>query len=203
MDTGAGTADAAEPRLATRGELDAAEPHVRRSPAEQGIVELIVRRPVPERREVVDAAELDHGVGLVGDCWSTKTTSSTPDGSPHPDRQVTLMNARAVDLVAAGDRTRWALAGDQLYVDLDLERSATCRPARGWRSGPAVLEVTAEPHRGCAQVHAALRARRHAVGQQRGGPRAQPARHQRPGGDAGTGPHRRPGGPPRSLRPTR
>ena len=150
MDTGAGTADAVEPRVASRGELDAGEAHVRRSPAEQGVIELIVCRPVPGVREVVDVAEIDAESGLIGDCWSTKTTSSTPDGSPHPDRQVTLMNARSVDRLALGDRARWALAGDQLYVDLDL--SGRNLPA-GTRLalGSAVLEVTAEPHRGCAK----------------------------------------------------
>ena len=134
----------------TRDELDAGIDHVRRAPAERGTVELIVRRPVSEQREVVDVADLDTVVGLVGDCWSTKTTTSTPDGKPHPDRQVTLMNVRAVDLIAAGDRTRWALAGDQLYVDLDL--GAQNLPA-GTRLavGAAVLEVTDEPHRGCAK----------------------------------------------------
>ena len=150
MDQPVATADAAQPVPASRDELDAGIDHVRRAPAERGTVELIVRRPVPERREVVEAADLDTVVGLVGDCWSTKTTTSTPDGRPHPDRQVTLMNARAVDLVAAGDRTRWALAGDQLYVDLDL--SGQNLPA-GTRLalGSVVLEVTTEPHRGCAK----------------------------------------------------
>jgi hypothetical protein len=150
MDTGAGTAEAVGARLARRDELDAAEQHVRRSPAEQGVVELIVCRPVPAAREVVDVAEIDAEIGLVGDCWSTKTTSSTPDGSPNPDRQVTLVNARAIDRVAVGDRTRWMLAGDQLYVDLDL--SGRNLPA-GTRLlvGSAVLEVTGEPHRGCAK----------------------------------------------------
>jgi MOSC domain-containing protein YiiM len=150
MDTGAGTAEAVGARLASRDELDAAEQHVRRSPAEQGVVELIVCRPVPAAREVVDVAEIDAETGLVGDCWSTKTTSSTPDGSPHPDRQVTLVNARAIDQVAVGDRSRWMLAGDQLYVDLDLSNRNLPSGTR-LAVGSAVLEVTAEPHRGCAK----------------------------------------------------
>ena len=43
----------------------------------------------------------------------------TEDGSPHPDMQLNVMNARVAALVAV-DPDRWALAGDQLYVDLDL-----------------------------------------------------------------------------------
>src|SRR4051794_8004132 len=99
MDQLVASADAAQPAPPTRDELDAGVHHVRRAPAERGTVELIVRRPAPKQREVVEVAELDTTVGLVGDCWSTKVTSSTPDGRPHPDRQVTIVNARAMDLL--------------------------------------------------------------------------------------------------------
>jgi MOSC domain-containing protein YiiM len=58
------------------------------------------------------------------------------------------MGARVVDLVAAGDRERWALAGDQLYVDLDLS-VANLPPGTRLALGTAVIEVTAEPHTGC------------------------------------------------------
>ena len=62
------------------------------------------------------------------------------------------MSARAVEAVA-GDRERWPLAGDQLYVDLDL--SVDNLPA-GTRLavGEAVLEMTAEPHTGCGKFSA-------------------------------------------------
>ena len=62
------------------------------------------------------------------------------------------MNARTAALVA-GQRERWALAGDQLYVDLDL--SETNLPA-GTRLavGQALIEITAKPHRGCSKFAA-------------------------------------------------
>jgi MOSC domain-containing protein YiiM len=63
--------------------------------------------------------------------------------------QINVMNARAA-LLVAGSSERRALAGDQLYVDLDL--SPENLPA-GTRLaiGTAVIEVTAVPHTGCAK----------------------------------------------------
>lgn len=122
---------------------------VRRSPKQAGTVELIVRRPSVEEREVLDEARLDPVEGLVGDCWSTRGSRSTEDGSAHPDMQVTLMNARAAGLVAQ-TRDRWPLAGDQLYVDLDLA-AANLPPGTRLEVGSAILEVTAEPHLGCGK----------------------------------------------------
>ena len=42
-----------------------------------------------------------------------------PDRSANLDAQLTLMNARAAQAIA-GSKERRPLAGDQLYVDLDL-----------------------------------------------------------------------------------
>jgi MOSC domain-containing protein YiiM len=133
----------------TTDELLAGLDHVRRSPADEGTLELIVRRPATGERDVVDEAELDLVNGVVGDNWRAKGSSRTPDGGPRPDCQVALVNARVLALVA-GDRDRWPLAGDQLVVDLDL--SAANLPAGTRLSlGDAVLEITAEPHTGCAK----------------------------------------------------
>ena len=122
---------------------------VRESPADGGLVELIVRRPAVEEREIVEEAELDMDEGLVGDCWRTRGSKSMPDGSANPDAQLTLMNARVAALVA-GERERWALAGDQLYVDLDLS-AANLPPGARLAIGSAVIEVTALPHTGCGK----------------------------------------------------
>jgi len=115
---------------------------VRDSPPDGGTVELIVRRPAESEREVLTEATLDDEQGLVGDDWHGR-------GTPHPDRQLTLMNARAAALVA-GSRERWPLAGDQLYVDLDLGL-ANLPPGTRLYVGSAVIQVTAEPHRGCGK----------------------------------------------------
>jgi len=128
-------------------ELEAGIEHVRAAPADVGTLEMIVRRPAVDVREVDEVGVLDLEVGLVGDTWSERGSSSTSDGSAHPDAQLTVMNARAADLVA-GTRDRWALAGDQLYVDLDLSERGL--PAGSRLSiGKAVIEITAKPHTGC------------------------------------------------------
>ena len=122
---------------------------VRRSPAESGTVELIVRRPAVDDREVVEVGELDLTVGLVGDNWKARGSRSTPDGSAEPEAQLNLMNSRCAELVAGG-RERMHLAGDQLFVDLDLSYD-NVPPGTRLALGTAVIEVTAKPHTGCAK----------------------------------------------------
>ena len=127
--------------------LEAGLEHVRSSPSDHGRLELIVARPVPAQREVLSEAALDAESGLVGDGWRVRPSRRSVDGTPEPNRQVTIMNARAA-LLLAGDPARIPLAGDQLYVDLDL--SPTNLPT-GTRLvlGRAVVEITPEPHLGC------------------------------------------------------
>ncbi len=131
----------------TLPELEAGLDHIRQSPSDEGPLELIVRRPETGEREVLEAAELDLEQGLVGDNWKTRGSRSTPDGSAHPEMQLNVMNARVVALVAQA-RDRWPLAGDQLYVDLDLSE-ANLPPCTQLELGSAVIEVTAMPHTGC------------------------------------------------------
>lgn len=119
------------------------------SPTDAGPLRLIVARPAPDERRVLDHADLDRREGLVGDSWRQRPSRRTPDGTAHPDMQVTLMNARAAALIA-GPVERWPLAGDQLYVDLHLGPDHL--PAGTQLAvGTAVLEVTDQPHTGCAK----------------------------------------------------
>lgn len=118
---------------------------VRAAPRDEGTVELIVRRPAVGEREVVEEAELDLEEGLVGDNWSSRGRSGGRPAST--DSQVTVMSARAAELAARG-RDRWPLAGDQLYLDLDLSGD-NLPPGTRLAVGSAVIEVTAEPHTGC------------------------------------------------------
>jgi MOSC domain-containing protein YiiM len=134
-------------------ELEAGLPEVLGSPQGEGTVELIACRPEEGERKVLEEAQLDLELGLVGDMWHRRKSRRTADGGPNPLAQVTLMNARAADLVAGGDRSRWALAGDQLYVDLDITE-ATLPAGSRLAVGSAVLELTAEPHTGCAKFRA-------------------------------------------------
>jgi MOSC domain-containing protein YiiM len=117
---------------------------VRQSPADDGKVELIVRRPAEDERETLDEAHLDTTNGLVGDAWLAK--------GGDPAAQVTVMNARSAALVAHS-RDRWGLAGDQIYVDLNLGFD-NLPPGTLLEVGSAVLEVTGKPHRGCKKFAA-------------------------------------------------
>src|ERR1700730_11330724 len=131
----------------TMAELEAGLDESRKSPRDAGLLELIVRRPRIEEREVLKEGELDLTVGLVGDCWSTIGSSRTADGWANPEMQINIMNSRVIALVAQS-RDRWQLAGDQLYIDLDL--SAENLPAgKHLALRSALLEVTAPPHTGC------------------------------------------------------
>jgi hypothetical protein len=121
---------------------------IRAAPADQGTVELIVRRPAVNEREVLDEGVLDLEEGLVGDTWHVRGSSRTPDGSSHPDMQLNVISARLAELVAGPARDRWALAGDQLYLDLDLGEG-NLPPGTRLSLGSAVIEITDQPHLGC------------------------------------------------------
>ena len=127
--------------------LEAGVDHVRAAPASGGRVELIVARPTEGERTVLEEGQLDAHSGLTGDGWRERRIAK--HGTAEPDTQLTLMNARAAALFA-GPRDRWAIAGDQLYLDLDLsERNLP--PGTRLSLGTAVIEITAEPHTGCGK----------------------------------------------------
>ena len=105
----------------SRERLESGLGKIGESPADNGRLILVVRRPAVGVRELADEAMLDVVTGLAGDNWLTRG-SSRPDGSADPERQVTVMNARAAELVAGGTDLM-PLAGDQIYVDLDLSVS--------------------------------------------------------------------------------
>ena len=131
----------------TTQELEAGLDEIRQSPKNEGVLELIVRRPQIGKREVLQEGELDLAEGLVGDNWRTRASSRTRDGSAHPDMQLNIMNSRVIGLVAQG-KDRWQLAGDQLFIAMDLS-AANLPPGTRLALGTAVIEVTAQPHTGC------------------------------------------------------
>ncbi len=142
---GGSTVDAERHR--TTQEIEAGFGHVLASPKDKGTVEMIVRRPGVDQREAVDQGRLTFEAGLEGDTWDRRKGYVTPAGDPDPDAQLTLTNSRFADLVA-GPRERWPLAGDQLYVDLDLGGDNLPVGTR-LGIGETVVEVTALPHTGC------------------------------------------------------
>ena len=128
-------------------QLEAGLADVRAAPAGAGTLELIVRRPETDLREVLEEGELDVEFGLVGDRWSRHGSR------PNPGAQVTLIGVRAVTLVAGDDRESWLPAGDQLFVDLDLS-SENLPPGTRLAVGSAVVEVSDLPHLGCSKFAA-------------------------------------------------
>ena len=136
----------------TTAELEAGLDAIRQSPKDEGVVALIVRRPQVDAREVLEEGELDLVEGLVGDSWKVRASTRTPDGSPHPDMQLNVMNARVIALVA-GEKGRWSLAGDQLFIDMDVSQE-NLPPGTRLALGSAVIEVTDQPHTGCKKFAA-------------------------------------------------
>ena len=125
--------------------LEAGLAALRRTPAGEGVVTLIVRRPVEGAREVLGEAVLDEVEGLVGDRWS----APGGDDPQRFDTQLTLMNARVAKLIA-GEPEGWPPAGDQLYAELSLAESDLPAGSR-LELGSAVIEITPEPHTGCGK----------------------------------------------------
>jgi hypothetical protein len=132
-------------RHLTADELEAGLEHIRQAPSDEGVLEMIVRRPVVGEREVLQEGQLAPAEGLVGDSWSRRGAGRPPN----VDVQLTLMNARVAALVAQA-RSRWPLAGDQLYVDMDLS-DANLPPGTRLAIGSAVIRVSEQPHTGCAK----------------------------------------------------
>jgi len=147
--TKSGSIPAAQRTLAG---FEACLDYVRQSPRDVGRLELLVCRPEVGGRAVLNDGRLDRVRGLVGDNWSVRGSSSKPDRPSDPDKQITIMNARVI-AVLAGGKDRWQLTGDQLFVDFDLSASSI-PPGTRILIGSAVLEVTAPPHRGCRKFTA-------------------------------------------------
>lgn len=139
-------------RPRTEQELEAALASIRAAPRDVGVVELIARRPARGEREVLAAATLDPARGLVGDNWHARPARGRTDGAPDLERQIAVMGARAAAAVA-GARELWPLAGDQLYVDLDLG-GENLPAGTELVVGTAVIAVSAAPHTGCAKFTA-------------------------------------------------
>ncbi len=121
--------------------------HILAAPEDGGLVEMIVRRPEVNGREVVESAELDIKVGMVGDSWLDRAGGQSSAGQVAKYAQLTLMNSRVTDAVAV-ERNRWPLAGDQIYVDMDLSIENLPAGSR-LQVGSAVVEISEPPHTGC------------------------------------------------------
>ena len=138
--------------LLERRDFDRSLPDIDAAPADLGRLERIVRRPAVDQRELLETATLDTVVGLVGDDWRARGSRAMPDGSADPEAQITMISTRVLRALEP-DGSRWAQAGDQLYVDLDL-RVETLPAGARLAIGDAVLEISAKPHTGCEKFAA-------------------------------------------------
>ena len=128
-------------------ELEFGIDEIKESPKDNGTLEMIVRRPETEAREIITSGELSLNNGLEGDNWKARGSSAMPDGSADPEAQITLMNTRVIQLLA-GEQENWQWAGDQLIVDMDLSIE-NLPPLSRIQIGSAILEISVKPHTGC------------------------------------------------------
>jgi len=136
--------DGDDVKFMTIEELHAGLDAIRLSPKDAGTLELIVRRPAPGAREILEVGQLDRVEGLVGDRWNSRQESLPVD------KQLTMMNSRVIALLAQ-DRARWQLSGDQLFIDIDLSAENLPPGMRLAVGDNAIIEVTAPPHTGCGK----------------------------------------------------
>jgi MOSC domain-containing protein YiiM len=133
-------------------ELEEGLTHIRQAPDDDGVVEMIVSRPGTDERVVLAEGTLD-AWGLVGDRWGARGRQRDGEGgAKRPDTQITLMNARVIELLA-GSKDRWPAAGDQLFVDFDLSLE-NLSAGTLLTAGSAVLEISEVPHTGCEKFAA-------------------------------------------------
>ena len=120
-----------------------------KSPSDDGFVEMIVRRPEADQREALQTARFTAAHGLEGDDWLDRARRKNPDSEPIQETQVTIMNSRVINLLTA-EKTRWAEAGDQLFVDLDISMGNLPAGAQ-LQIGDVILEIARTPHTGCGK----------------------------------------------------
>lgn len=137
-------------RHLTTADLESELDHLRASPSDEGTLALVVRRPAARQRELLDEGVLDPEAGLVGDDWAARGRRRGKMTASYAARSITLMNHRMAQ-VLSGDVDEQALAGDQLYVDLDLSQDNLPAGSRLAVGAEAVVEVTKYPHTGCAK----------------------------------------------------
>jgi len=136
------------PRHLSLAELTEGLPHILAAPKEQGTLRAIVSRPAKGKRRDLDSVGVSLAGGVDGDHWAQGCWKSTEDGQPHPDVQICLMSARCIELIAQ-DRANWPLAGDNLFIDMDLTPD-NLPPGTRIGIGSAEMVITDTPHNGCS-----------------------------------------------------
>ncbi len=141
--------------------LDAGLPAIRRSPADEGTVEMIVRRPDLGLRECLDVGELSTETGLVGDTLGRpsqpthRRRRAPPGHAAQPHQRPRCRRSSPGATTSSGP---WPATSS---TSTSTCRWRTCRPGPAWPSGTAVIEVTDQPHTGCAKFRQRFGAEAH------------------------------------------
>lgn len=109
------------------------------APTDRGRLALIVARRADGARESPERVRLSVAGGVPGDRWGRRHRD-------RPELQLAVIRRDVAELLAGGQPME--LAGDNLYVELDLS-SANLPAGSRLRVGGATVEVTPEPHDGC------------------------------------------------------
>ena len=133
----------------TRESLDARLQELRALGTDEGTLELIVVRPSEGERETPDTAELTIEDGLVGDRWQPHVGAN---GRAARFNQLTIASIRVLELIA--DSERWPLSGDNLLVDMGLDKANLPTGSRFAIGDTVIVEISEEPHTGCAKFSA-------------------------------------------------
>ena len=136
---------------ATRDELERRWDDLRGLDASEGSLELIVVRPSVGERTTPESSQISLEEGLVGDRWraSARTQRRRDPRSPQPADAHVHRRARP-------DRRTGALAalGDNLLVDMGLDQESLPAGSRLAIGDEVVVEISEEPHTGCAKFSA-------------------------------------------------
>ena len=139
------------PSHAARAALDERWDELRALDASEGTLALIVVRPSESVRVKLPAGELTMEDGLVGDRWRA-VARAHEDGTVNRHNQLTLMSTAVLALIAEPEL--WPLSGDNLVVDMGLDLESLPAGSRRAIGEEAVIEISAEPHTGCAKFSA-------------------------------------------------
>jgi hypothetical protein len=137
------------PKHLSRAELQAALPQILDAPKDEGVIDGIIIRPAIEQRQELQSCSMSLEGGMKDDHWALGCWKSTDDGAPHPDVQICMMMSSCIGLIAQ-ERDNWAVAGDNLFIDMDLT-PGNMPPGTRISMGSVILEISDTPHNGCAK----------------------------------------------------
>jgi hypothetical protein len=138
------------PNHRTMMELERGIGEVLRSPTSDGALTTIFVRPKPNERNQLETAKLSPEGGIDGDRWFNESFCHESSGASDPRCQVSLMNSRYLEHIAAG-KDSMCLAGDNLIVDLDLSDENLATGSRLAIGDEVIIEISDVKHTGCSK----------------------------------------------------